>query len=472
MPERDRWACNGLSVIILWPALWCAHAPAGEGRATAAPDRTDPTELSSPASTDGNDWPVFLGPTGDSESTERGLFLRWPRTGPRVAWHKRLGTSYGICSVSRGRLYQFDRFGDNAVLTCLDARTGDEFWKFQSPTDYSDMYGYNGGPRCSPLVDGQRVYLFGADGMLCCLNTSDGKRLWQVNTRDKFGVVQNFFGVASNPVVEGRLLIVMVGGSPAESPSVPLGRVVGNGSGIVAFDKGTGEVVYSITDELASCASLKLATINGRRWCLAFARGGLVGFDPATGKVDFHYPWRAKLLESVNASVPVVAGDEVFISETYGPGSSLLRVRPGGYDVVWRDASQSRAKAMQTHWNTPIYHDGYLYGCSGRHIRDADLRCIAWKTGKVMWTVERTTRTSLLYVDGHFISLGEFGQLIVFKATPTRFEPVAVVEEGALRSDAGEPLLEYPCWAAPILSHGRLYVRGRDRLVCLDLNGP
>jgi len=100
-----------------------------------------------------------------------------------------------------------------------------------------------------------------------------------------------------------------------------------------------------------------LATIGSRRWCFAFARGGLVDFDLATGKVDFHYAWRARLLESVNASVPVATGDEVFISEAYGPGSSLLRVRPGGYDVVWRDELRSRAKAMQTHWNTPIYHE-------------------------------------------------------------------------------------------------------------------
>jgi len=174
-------------------------------------------------------------------------------------------------------------------------------------------------------------------------------------------------------------------------------------------------------------------------------------------------------LESVNASVPVVAGDEVFISEAYGPGSSLLRVHPGGYDVVWRDELRSRAKAMQTHWNTPIYHEGYLYGCSGRHTYNADVRCVEWKTGKVMWTVERTSRTSLLYVDGHFISLGEFGRLIVFQATPTKFESVAAVEEGTLRSEVGEPLLSYPCWAAPVLSHGLLYVRGDDRLICLDL---
>ena len=191
-----------------------------------------------------------------------------------------------------------------------------------------------------------------------------------------------------------------------------------------------------------------------------------MGFNPATGEVDFRYPWRARLLESVNASTPVVVNDEVFISETYGPGSSLLRVRPGGFDVVWRDDPLRREKALQTHWNTPICHDGYLYGCSGRHTANAELRCIQWKTGRIQWSVPGLTRTSLLYVDGHFVCLGEDGRLILFKANPKRFEPVS---EADLRDEHGARLLRYPCWAAPILAHGLLYLRDRDRMICLRL---
>lgn len=424
-----------------------------------------------PLAPPGSDWPCFLGPTGDSKSPETGILTDWSDGRLRVVWQRRLGESYGIGSVSQGRFFQFDRVGDRARLDCLDARTGRELWSYAEPTAYEDLYGYNGGPRCSPVIDGDRVYLYGVDGMLTCVRATDGQRLWQVDTARRFGVVQNFFGVGSTPVIEGRLLLVIVGGSPPESQQVPRGaldEVVGNGSGIVAFDKQTGAVVYQITDELAGYAGLRLATIGGRRWCFAFLRGGLVGFEPATGRVDFHYPWRAKLLESVNASTPVVVEDEVFISETYGPGASLLRVRPGGYEIVWRDELRSRERALQAHWNTPIYHQGYLYGCSGRHSYHAELRCLDWKTGRVQWREPGLTRTSLLYVDGHFVCLGEDGELRLIKANPQRYE---LVSQAAVRDADGHPLLAYPCWAAPILSHGLLYVRGSERLVCLRL-GP
>ena len=303
--------------------------------------------------------------------------------------------------------------------------------------------------------------------MLHCLRADNGEMIWNVDTAARFGVVQNFFGVGSSPVVDGELLLVMVGGSPPESQNrgrFDLDEVRGNGSGLVAFNKRTGAVKYHVSDELASYTTPQLATIAGRRWGFCFARGGLIGFEPTSGTLDFHYPWRARLRDSVNASSPVVVGDEVFISECYGPGSSLLRVRPGGYDVVWHDGPE-RDKALQLHWNTAIYHEGYLYGSSGRHTGEAELRCVQWQTGRVMWRQPGLRRSSLLYVDGHFVCLSEDGTLRLIRATPQKYELVA---RATLReSTDGAPLLKPPAWAAPILAHGLLYVRGDDRLVCV-----
>jgi outer membrane protein assembly factor BamB len=425
----------------------------------------------------GADWPIFLGPGQDSKSAETGIIKDWGQSGPKLIWHVKLGTSYGAPTIAGGRLMQFDRFGNNSRLYCLNAETGKEIWRHEFPTEYEDLYQYNNGPRCSPVIDADRVYAYAVDGVLVCCRSEDGKELWRKNLNKEFGVVQNFFGVGSTPVVDGELLIVMVGGSPAESHRLAPGqldRVVPNGSAIVALDKFTGEVKYKVGDDLASYASLKLATIGDRRWCFAFCRDGLLALDPASGRRDFHYPWRAPILESVNASMPVVVGDEVLISECYGVGSTLLKVSPGKFDVVWKDDPKKRAKSMMTHWNTPVAVDGYLYGCSGRHPETATLRCIEWSSGKVMWDEPGMARTSLIAIDGHLLCLGEDGRLWLLKLTPERFQAVAKVDYsdpqvGNKLLGKSSAVLDFPCWAAPVVAHGLLYVRGKDRLVCLEL---
>jgi outer membrane protein assembly factor BamB len=423
---------------------------------------------------DGADWPAFLGPTGNSVSPEKGLLTPWPKDGPRIVWQKRVLAGYSPPAVSRGRLFVFDRIRDRARLRAWNAETGEELWSFDYPTDYEDMYGYSNGPRCAPVVDGDRVYVYGSEGMLHCVKAETGKPVWAVDTREKFGVVQNFFGVGSAPVVEGDLLLVQIGGSPPGSAGKPFPELTGNGSGLVAFDKYSGKVRYQATDELSSYASPVLATIEGRRWCFLFARGGLVGLDPATGKVEFRYPHRSRLLESVNASNPIVVGDKVLISECYGPGAALLKVKPGGVEEVWKDDPKAREKRLQCHWMTPIHVDGYVYGSSGRHPEEAELHCVELETGKVMWREKELLRCSLLLVDGHFVCLSEDGVLRLLKVNPRKFELVSEVvlrpqdAQGKSDPDAA-PLLGHPCWGAPVLSHGLMYIRGRDRIVCLEV---
>jgi len=412
----------------------------------------------------GDDWPDFLGPARNGKSREQGVTL-WPAGGPPLVWKRRVGSGYAACSVSRGRLFVFDRVEDVARLTALNSETGEPLWTFRYPTDYEDLLGYDNGPRCTPVVDDDRVYIFGAGGMLHCLHVVDGKLLWKVDTAKEYHVVPNFFGVGSTPLIEGDLVIVQVGGSPPGTTGIYDGPVMGNGSGLVGLNKWTGQEVYRLSDELASYASPVAATIDRRRWCLSFCRGGLLGFDPRSGAVRFHYPWRAKKLESVNASTPVVFGLYVFVSETYGPGSSLLEIRGDGYRIVWSDAKSKRAKAMQTHWNTAIYHEGFLYGSSGRHSAGAELRCIEARTGRIAWRKKGLRRASLLYVDGQLIVLSEQGTLRLIRATPAGYQEVGK----AVIRDQGHPVLTYPAWSAPVLSHGLLYVRGKSNLACLEL---
>jgi outer membrane protein assembly factor BamB len=417
----------------------------------------------------GTDWPTFLGPTGDNKSSETGFDFSWQTAPPRLVWTRELGESYGIGSVSQGRYLQFDYKSNRPVLLCLNSQTGELLWDFSYSSQYRDLYNYSPGPRTTPLVDQDRVYIQGAEGMLFCLELDDGKLLWRLDTEKKYGVIQNFFGVGSCPVVYRDLLILMVGGSPREDHLIPPGqldRVRGNGTAVVALDKRSGEEQYRLSEELASYATPRILLGHDRDWGFVFARGGLIAFDPRSGSQDFYFPWRARMPESVNASTPVVWDRYVFISETYGPGSALLEFHPGRYEIVWQDDERKRDKSLQTHWNTPIYHEGHLYASSGRHAHNAELRCIEAMTGEVKWSEPGLARASLLFADGHFICLSEDGTLRVIRANPERYE---LVSEFTPASDQGEPLLKYPAWAAPTLAHGLLYVRGKDRLLCYEL---
>jgi outer membrane protein assembly factor BamB len=385
-----------------------------------------------------------------------------------VLWTRKLGTGYAMPSISQGKLYHFERVVNTARLICCDATSGKELWTFAYPTIYRDKYNYNGGPRCCPVIDGNRVYLHGVEGMLHCVTADKGEILWKIDTIKQFGVVQNFFGVGSTPIVEGDLLIVVIGGSPPKSDAIEdFMKLEGNGSGVVAFDKLTGKIRWQLSNELAGYSSPVVASVNGKRKGFAFTRGGLLGFEPKTGKQDFFFPWRADVLESVNAANPVIVGDRVLISETYGPGAVFLQLQNGDPKVLWSDARKPpRDKSLMAHWATPIERDGYVYGCSGRHDTNAELRCIELATGKVMWSQPELTRTSLLMVDDHFICLGEDGILQLLRVNPKKYDVVSEVE--LLDPQTNRPLLRSPCWAAPILSHGRLFVRGDDRLVCLE----
>lgn len=432
--------------------LGCAASPSPE---PAPPETPGADRL-------GRDWPKFLGPDDNGTSAEKGV-APWPKQGPRKVWECELGVGYAPPVVAGGKLFHFDRYGDACRLTCRDAGTGAFVWKYEYPTEYEDRYGYDPGPRACPVVDGDRVYVYGPDGVLACVKVADGKEVWKVDTRAKYFFHQNFFGVGSAPMVDGDLVIVAVGGSQKGPRPNDLRDAKPNNTGVVAFDKKTGEPKYAAVDELASYASPVIATVGGKKTGLYFARGGLVGFDPQTGDTRFRYKWRARLEESVNASNPVVVGDRVLLTECYEIGAAFLDLKTGTPREVWTDADKDRVdKSLMCHWNTPVHHNGFVYASSGRHDSDADVRCVELATGDVKWKKRRTTRCSMMLVDGHVVCVSEYGDLTMFKATPDRYDEVSRFE---LPLDA-------PCWAPPVLSRGLLYVRGKGKLIAYELTPP
>lgn len=437
--------------------------------AVAAP-AAEPPDL---ATRVGEDWEAFLGPTGNGRSGLERVVAPWPAAGPPVVWHAPLGEGYCAPAVSRGRIVVFDRVSARVRTRCLEAETGRPLWEESYASDYRDTFGYDGGPRAAPVIHGDRVLTFGPEGRLECRSLADGASLWRVETSAEHHVVQNFFGVGAAPLVvesdREPLVVVQVGGSrPGTAPPAPerLDLVRGLDSGLVAFDLATGRERWRASAQLASYAAPVLAQIGGRPRIVAWMRDDLIVVEPASGAVLAEFRWRADELFSAVAASPVVDRDRILLSECYGPGSVLLEWDGRDLREVWRSRRPRPRTALMAHWATPILHGGHVYGASGRHAGDAVVTCVEWGTGEVKWSEAGLGRASMVLADGHLVVLGEFGDLVLARASPDAFQEVS---RARLLSDDSTPLLSPPCWAAPIVARGLLYARGSGRLVCVEL---
>src|SRR4051812_49400586 len=269
------------------------------------------------------DWPEFLGPTRDNVSPEQGLFDKLDSSGLPVVWQTEVGSGYSAPSVLGSTLVLHHRRGDTELVESFDAASGTRRWSFGTPSHYVDPFGYNNGPRCQPLLRGNRCYTLGAEGTLLCRELDSGKLIWQREILKEFNVPEAFFGVGASPVLDDGLLFVIVGGQP--------------NAGVAAFDAETGKTVWENVgartwkgvpmtgwpgertvewnpadpafQKQADYCTPVIATIHGRKHLLCCMRQGLVSLDPKTGEAQFSFWFRSRADSSVNAMTPVVSGD-------------------------------------------------------------------------------------------------------------------------------------------------------------------
>ena len=421
------------------------------------------------------DWPGFLGPERDGRSRETKLALRWPEEGPPLVWEMERGSGYASPAVAGGRLVFTHRTGDEAHIDCLEAETGRRTWRFSYPCSFRSRYISNSGPRSTPVISDGRVYVHGVEGTLRCFDLESGKVVWQRDLQTELGLEDDFFGVVSSPLVVGDLLIQNVGAP--------------GGPSVAAFDKTNGRTVWGTGDEWgSSCASPVLATVHGRPRLFVMAggdsrppTGGLMVMDPTTGALDFTYRFRSRTYESVNASSPIVAGDRVFLTTSYGVGSAMLELgKKSGFRELWKN------RHLGIQFSNPIFDQGFVYVIDGVSGRAGSVICIDPADGEELmrsdlyWneTVERdgveetlsasVGEGSLLWADGHFLCLGDGGHLLSLQLSPTGGKVIA----RAPLFHASES------WTPLVLSRGLLYVcqNNRDRfggapprLLCYDL---
>lgn len=396
------------------------------------------------------DWPQFLGPTRNGIYTGGDLLDALPQS-PRIAWKVETGQGWSSPVVADGKVLIFHRMKDEAILDCLDAANGKQVWRSAYPTHYVDGFDFDPGPRATPAVADGRVFTFGAEGVLRAVELSSGKEFWAIDTVKDFKAQNGFFGLASSPIVAGDKVIALVGGATG-------------GKTVVAIDCKSGKLGWSLTLPQfpeAGYSSPTIANFGGHSYLLVLHRAGLAVLDlAAQGRVMSQVPFRSRQEASVNAATPLVVGNEVFLSASYGVGAKLLKFEPaklaaGDYtpQVVWENDD-----SMSSHYATCVVKDGFLYGFHGRQEQGPELRCVEWATGKARWSQEDFGAGTVTLAGDKLVVLTEKGVLRFVAASPEAFKELGHAQ-----------ILPATVRAYPAIANGMLFARGPNQVVCVDL---
>jgi outer membrane protein assembly factor BamB len=377
------------------------------------------------------DWPHFRGPDHNGISPEKGIRKDWVENPPPVVWKVSMNDEgYAGPSVAKGILYIVDHEGSEDVVRALDVRDGREIWTFAYPDSSPDNYGY---ARATPAVDGGRVYTIGRFGLVHCLDSLTGRKIWSRNIIDDFDGVIPKYEMSMSPFIDGEKLIVFPGGKVAS---------------VVALDKKTGRTIWEGGgSDKPGYATPVAATIGGRRQYIAFTGHSLLGVGAEKGDLLWRLPWKTN--HDVNAATPVVVGDDVFITSGYNHGCALVRVGEGEPEILWENRN------LVGHFNSPVYSEGYIYGIGD----PGEIVCLDLNTGRLMWSEKGFEKGGLVAVDGMLIALaGRTGDLVLIEMTPMEYR-----ERGRTRPLGGRS------WTAPVISEGILYIRNEDSLAGIDL---
>jgi outer membrane protein assembly factor BamB len=415
-----------------------AQFDAASAQATSAIDRTD--------------WPQFHGPARDSICREEGLLQEWPEQGPKLLWTlEGLGRGYSTVSITRGAIFTM---GDRAVngeeaqfVIAYDLATRKELWATRIGPPHTD-----GGPRCTPTVDGDRLYAIGTDGELVCLDTPTGDIHWRRNFAEDFdGQYMSVWKFSESPLVDGDRLVCTPGGPEAT---------------MVALNKANGDVIWkcAIPDlgeqgaDGAGYSSAVVADICGVRQYVQMVGRGVIGVDAATGRFLWGYNRIANNVANITA--PAVRGDYVFASTAYNTGSVLLKIGRDGESFRADEVYFVHSKEFQNHHGGFVLVGDYIYG--GHGPNRGDPACLELATGNVLWKERAPSRGSaaVLYADGNLIFRYDRGEVFLLKASPDGLQIKGQFEPP---KDVG------PAWPHPVIHQGKLYLRHANLLACYDV---
>ncbi len=410
--------------------------------------------LSSPA----DDWPQWRGAARDGVWKETGLIAKFEGKEIKRKWSVPIGGGYSGPTVADGRVYVTDRVDKPELerVHCFDWKTGEKIWSHEYPAEYRKI-SYPAGPRAAVTVDDGRAYSLGALGNLFCFDAKSGKILWQHDCNEEYEIRMPIWGIASSPIIEGNLVIVMIGGK--------------DDACLVAFDKKTGKETWRALKDRANYAAPIIIKQAGNRVLVVWTGDRVVGLNPSNGKEHWAVNHKAFKMP-LGIATPIFHDGLLYFTGFYD-GSLMLKPDPKKLAVekVWRRKGPSERSTDSLHSiiSTPVILGDHIYGVDSY----GEFRCLELRTGNRVW--ENATATpSARWSTIHFVQNGETtwmfnekGELIIAKLSPGGYEEVS---RAHLIDPTPKQLRQrLVVWSHPAYAYKHVFARNDKELVCASL---
>ncbi|MBL9184817.1 MAG: PQQ-binding-like beta-propeller repeat protein [Verrucomicrobiaceae bacterium] len=417
------------------------------------------------------DWPQWMGPNRNDVWSETGIVQTFPAEGLKPRWRKSIHGGFAGPAVASGRVFVTDYVlmagdakphptkrstleGKERVL-CLHADTGEELWKHEYACNYD--ISYPAGPRCTPTVDGDKVYTLGAMGDLLCLNAVSGRVIWSKNLPRDYSASVPIWGYAGHPLIYKNLLICMAGGE---------------GSAVIALDKTTGKEVWkSLTTAQLGYSPPTLIDAGGTTQLLIFHGTALNSLNPDNGQLHWSEPLGTAYAMSIMS--PRRWEDYLFAGghSNKSIGLKLDATKPA-VTRVWQG---SRTLGLAPVNGTPFVENGVAYGIDG----DGLFRAVRITTGERLWETslpvtgkENDPRraveggTFVTKNEDRFFIFGENGDLIIAQLTPEKYVELS---RAHLLAPVGKALGRSIVWCHPAYANRCVFARNDQEIVCVSL---
>lgn len=393
-----------------------------------------------PSALASREWPGLRGPNYDGAVRD----AQWITGGDaslEVGWKVALGSGYSAVAVADGKVVTMFVDGEHDVMGAFDPSSGEELWRYAFGETYPGHDGSHDGPIATPLIANGHVYGVGPWGHVFAVDGSNGEVKWKTHLVDDHGATKPHYGFSSSPVLVDGVLVLPING--------------GEGKAIAGFDPATGEVEWTLGDDQIEYQSPIVTTIDGKTRVIATGNTKMFGIDAAEGEIAWSYEHGGSGGAIGTGSViPVPAGDGRFLVTNKSDASTMLRVKPNADDVVEVEELWS-TNVFRGTYVTPVYHDGHVYGITGRV-----LTCVEAETGEIKWRSREPGDGFPTLVGDKLVIMTKPGSLHVAEASPEGYTEVAKVE-----------LFDEHSWSEIAFAGGHVFARSMENLARVDLVG-